>query len=169
MKKRVALIGLLSVLLSACGSSQEDDLDQFMHESGRDARFKIKPLPEVQRFSATPFNKDGALNDPFRPRKAFVAKEAGLQPDLDRPREPLESFPLESLKFTGLLEKPEKRYALIKAPDNTVHQVAVGNYLGQNMGMVVKLSDHEMELREIVHDDLSGEWVERKTSVTLQE
>lgn len=68
-----------------------------------------------------------------------------------------------------MLSKAKSKFALIKTPDNTVHQVEVGNYLGTNFGMVTAISDTEVSLKEIIQDDLSGDWVERISSLSLQE
>ncbi|OIQ83888.1 pilus assembly protein, PilP [mine drainage metagenome] len=156
-------------LLAACGTNEGDDLDKFIKESGKDMRGKVDPLPEVTPFVPVEFNRDGALNDPFRPRKAQTAKSGGLQPDLNRPREALEAFPLESLKYVGSLQKGKLRYALVRAPDNAINQVTIGNYLGMNLGMVTDITDNEIKIKEIVQDELSGDWVERSASINLQE
>src|SRR5690606_10172426 len=125
----LCLIVPLCLLLHGCGGDNGDDLDRFMREAAQGARAKIKPLPEVQPYVPFEYNADGALNDPFRPRKAVQAYNGNsLQPDLDRPRQPLEAYPLESLKFVGSISRSDKEYALIKAPDNTIHQLKVGSY-----------------------------------------
>lgn len=160
---------LLTIFVTACGSKEGDDLDKFMKESGKDLRGKVSPLPEVTPFSPVEFNKDGQLNDPFKPRKAQTTKSGGLQPDLNRPREAMEAFPLESLKYVGSLKRGKLKYALLKAPDNAVNQVAIGNYVGQNLGMVVDITDNEIKIKEIVQDELSGDWIERAASISLQE
>jgi type IV pilus assembly protein PilP len=162
-------IVLGTALLAGCGASGGDDLDKFIKEAGKDMRGKVEPLPEVTPFVPYEFNADNAINDPFKPRKAQTAKSNGLQPDLNRPREALEAYPLESLKYVGNLRKGKLRYALLKAPDNAVNQVTIGNYLGQNLGMVVDITDNEIKIKEIVQDELSGDWIERSASVNLQE
>ena len=163
------MVLILSALLVACGANEGDDLDKFIKESGKDMRGKVEPLPEVTPFVPVEFNKDGSLNDPFKPRKAQTAKSGGLQPDLNRPREAMEAFPLESLKYVGSLRKGKLTYALLKAPDNAVNQVTIGNYVGQNLGMVVDITDNEIKIKEIVQDELSGDWIERAASISLQE
>lgn len=168
MSARIPTI-LLSALLVACGANEGDDLDKFIKESGKDMRGKVDPLPEVTPFVPVEFNLDGTLNDPFKTRKAQTPKNSGLQPDLNRPREAMEAFPLESLKYVGNLQKGKLKYALVKAPDNAVNQVTIGNYLGQNLGMVIDISDSEIKIKEIVQDELSGDWVERAASINLQE
>ena len=165
----LCLIAPLCVLLHGC-SSESDDLDRFMREAGQGAHAKIKPLPEVQPYVPFAYNADGALNDPFRPRKAAQSNNGNsLQPDMNRPKQPLEAYPLESLKFVGSISRDDLKYALIKTPDNTIHQLKVGNYAGQDFGMVTEITDGGVMLKEIVQDDMSGDWTERPASINLQE
>ena len=50
--------------------------------------------------------------------RSSPTKGAGkLAPDLDRRKEPLEAFPLESLTMVGTLEKSKAMYALVRTPD----------------------------------------------------
>ena len=81
----------------------------------------------------------------------------------------METYPLESIKYVGQLSKVKLTYALLLTPDNGVQQVKVGNYVGQNFGMVTKITDSEVELKEIVQDELSGDWIERVSNLPLQE
>jgi type IV pilus assembly protein PilP len=164
-------VALICVLLTACGSGEGDDLDQFIRDSGKGLKGKVDPLPEVVPYVPAIFNADGALHDPFKPRKAQV-KSGGLQPNLNRPREALEAFPLESLQLVGILSKGKVKVALIKTPENSVQQVKIGNYLGQNLGIVVDISDAmpaEVKIKEIVQDELSGDWTERPASIVQQD
>lgn len=161
---------LLSVclLLTACGDGKGDDLDQFIREAGSDMHARIEPLPEVKPYTAATYNADGALNDPFKARK-IVNSRSSLQPNMNRPREPLEAFPLESLKFVGSLSKDKLKYALILTPENLVQQIKVGGYMGQNFGKVTDISENGVTLMEIIQDELSGDWIERTTSIELQD
>lgn len=157
------------IFLVSCGSGKGDDLDKFMEDAGKDMRVKIDPLPEVKPYVPFQYNADNTLSDPFKPRKAEVNKSNGIHPNFQRPKEPLEAFPLESLKFVGVLSKNKLNYALIKTPDNTIQQVKIGNYLGQNFGIVTDVTETSVMLKEIIQDDLSGDWTERSSSINLQE
>jgi len=165
---KLGLSGLLTLALVACGGNDGDDLDQYMRDAAKDVVPRIKPLPEVKPYLALQYNADGLLIDPFRARKA-ISKTSVLQPNLNRPKEPMEAYPLESLKYVGLLSKSKLTYALLKTPDNAVQQVKLGNYVGQNFGRVTQVTDSEVMLKEIVQDDLSGDWVERISTLALQE
>ena len=166
--KRYVLL-YLSLCLVACGSNEADDLDKFMADAAKDMRAKVEPLPEVKPYVPLEYNADGQLNDPFKARKAQSTKTTGIQPDFNRPKEPLEAYPLESLQYVGSLSKNNSQYALIKTPDNSIQQVSIGNYMGQNFGIVTQISENEVVLKEIIQDELSGDWAEQTTSVGLQE
>jgi type IV pilus assembly protein PilP len=168
---KLLTILLLSVLmLSACSGHEEDDLDRWMKERKAQIKGKVEPLPEIKKYEPFSYNADGSLSDPFRGRKAASggAATSGLQPNLNRPKEPLESFPLESLKFVGYVEQGKKGVALMAAPDKTVYQVRVGNYMGQNYGLVKSLSKDEVVVKEMVQDGTS-EYVERLVTINPQE
>ena len=167
MNLKTSLI-LMTLMLAACSGGEGDDLDKFIRDSGNGLKGKVDPLPEVRPYQTVDFNADGTLVDPFVPRKA-VNKVGGVQPNLDRPREPGESYPLESLKFVGSVSKAKQQLALLKTPDNLMLEAKVGEHLGQNFGLITSITDTEIKLKEIVQDEMSGDWVERLTSITLQE
>jgi type IV pilus assembly protein PilP len=170
--KATLSIAALSLLLTACGGEEGDDLDQFMREAGKDMKGKVEPLPEIKPYDPAIYNADNSLNDPFLPRKATIKAKGGLQPNLDRPREALEAFPLQSLQLVGVLKRGKEKVALIRTPENNVQQIRVGNYLGQNLGMAVSISDVtpvEVKIKEIVQDELTGDWMERPASIVQQE
>lgn len=153
--------------IAGCSGDEGDDLDRFMADAPKSMSANVDPLPQVQPYVPLQFNVDGNISDPFKPRKAI--SKGSFQPNLSRPKQPLEAYPLENLNYVGLLSKTKSKFALIKTPDNTVHQVEVGNYLGTNFGMVTAISDTEVSLKEIIQDELSGDWVERISSLSLQE
>lgn len=157
------------MLLAGCAGSDHEDLREWMREATKDIKGNVRPLPEVKPYESVQFDV-GKEGDPFRPGKIAPDSEksgSGVQPDVSRPREPLESYPLESLAFVGVLEQGTKRYALIKA-DEALHRVAVGNYMGRDFGMVVKVAETEVTLKELIQD-AGGDWVERMSVLQLLE
>lgn len=165
---KLALSCFLSMTLVACSGDEGDDLDQYMRDAAKDIKPRIKPLPEMKSYLALQYNADGTLVNPFRARKA-ISKSGVVQPNINRPKEPMEAYPLESLKYVGLLSKKGLIYALLQTPDNAVQQVKKGNYVGQDFGVVTQITDGEVVLKEIVQDDLSGDWIERISSLPIQE
>jgi type IV pilus assembly protein PilP len=168
MKQLVVV--LASVVLVACSGSDQDDLRQWMLEASKDIKASVPPLPEVTPYTPVPYDA-GNSTDPFNSAKIYPDQKpgggGGKRPDFDRPREPLESYPLESLKFVGVLVKNKVGYAIIQA-DGSLFQVKVGNYMGQNFGVITKVSDAEVTLRELVQDP-AGDWAERSSALLLQE
>ena len=164
----IVILAVFSAALVACSGDKGDDLDKFMATAANDMGKTVEPLPEVLPYTPLQYNADGILSDPFKARKA-VNKSGALQPNTNRPKEALEAYPLESLKYVGSLSKSKLSYALIKTPDNTVQQVKVGNYIGPNFGLITKIDETSISLKEIIQDDLTGDWVERTASINLQE
>ena len=76
-------------------------------------------------------------------------------------------YPLDQLKMVGTLQQSGNQVALIDAAGQTF-MVRRGNYMGQNFGLVTKISETEVDLKEIVQD-AAGEWIERPTKLELQE
>ena len=139
-----------------------------MAEQGKGTRGRLEPVPQIKPYEPFAYNAFD-LPDPFKPRKIEPAKGGSkLAPDLARRREPLEAFPLESLTMVGTLEKNKAMYALVRTPEKDLYQVRAGNYLGQDFGVIVGISDTEIKLRELVQDG-AGDWTERTSSLQLQQ
>lgn len=129
---------------------------------------RVDTLPQIKTFALVDYDGAG-LKDPFDPSKIEPDKEKGGKnaPDKTRRPEPLEAYPLESLSMVGLLKMKGQPVALVQV-DKVIYQVKVGNYLGQNFGIVTNITDAEVTLKELVEDS-SGDWVERISSLQLQE
>ena len=168
MKRDILFPIVLCMGLAACGSEQFSDLKQFVKDSDNLPHGRIAPLPEVKPYE--PFAYDAYnLVDPFKPRKIEPPKTAGgggIQPDLTRRKEPLEAYPLENLRMVGTLQQNKSNFALVKTPDNNLFRVKVGNYLGQNFGLITEISESTIKLKELVQDS-SGDWTERVSTMTL--
>jgi type IV pilus assembly protein PilP len=153
-------------LLSGCGAASHQDLREWMADQGKNAKGRLDPLPTIRPYESFAYNAFD-LPDPFKPRKIEPNKSTSkLQPDLTRRREPLEAFPLESLAMVGTIEKGKALYALVKTPERDIYQVRQGNYLGQNYGVIVDISDSELKLKELVQDG-AGDWAERSSALNL--
>lgn len=166
---RTILVAVVSLIVVACSGGDNQDLREWMNEAGKNIKGKIPPLPEVKPYEAVPYDA-GNLIDPFKPAKIGPEQQkkssGGVQPDMDRPREPLEAYPLESLKFVGVMTKSRASYAIIQV-DGALYQVRVGNYLGQSFGVITKITESEVTLKELTQDS-SGDWVEKMSVLLLQ-
>jgi type IV pilus assembly protein PilP len=168
MRARALLVIALGASLAGCGGESHQDLRAWMAEQGKGTRGKLDPVPQIKPYEPFAYNAFD-MPDPFKPRKIEPAKGGSkLAPDLARRREPLESFPLESLTMVGTLEKDRAVYALIRTPEKDVYQVKAGNHMGQDFGVITGITETEIKLRELVQDG-AGDWTERTSSLQLQQ
>lgn len=168
---RLVYLVLASVLLAGCGGEEFQDLRDFVKDAGKDMRGKIEPPPEVKPYEPFVYDNEANLPSPFQPRKPELSAggRSGInQPDMDRPKEALEEFPLEGLKMVGYLYQHNVGYAVIRAPDGKLHRVKAGNYVGMNFGLIEEVTDTEARIREMVQDS-AGDWTERESSLLLIE
>ena len=169
MKLRLAVCGVVALLLVAgCGGESHQDLRAWMQDQGKGVKGKLDPLPQVRPYEPFTYNAFD-LADPFKPRKIEPVKGGSkLAPDLNRRKEPLEAYPLESLQMVGTLQRGKSTFALVRTTDKDVYQVKVGNYMGQNFGVIVNIGDGDIRLKELVQDG-AGDWTERTSTLQLAE
>ncbi|HKX57142.1 MAG TPA: pilus assembly protein PilP [Xanthomonadales bacterium] len=162
---------LLTVLLTACSSNQ-DDLDRYIADVKAKPAAPIPPIPTVRTY--TPYEYEGLEGrDPFRRSTSEGADEVasqsntgGPRPDFQRTREYLERFELDTLTMVGTFYKESSEWALIRDPDGVVHRVSVGNYLGKNHGKVGLIDQDEVQLSEFISDGAGG-WIVRDAAMAL--
>jgi len=169
---KALLVIALGLMLAACTGEEFGDLKAELKDKTKDLRGKIAPLPVVKPYEPVPY-KAFDQADPFSSAKIeLVTKSAssaggGLKPDFNRPKEPLEAYPLESLKMVGVLQQRKASFALVKA-DVGLYRVKVGNYMGQNFGLITTITESQIQLRELIQDP-AGDWAERQSTLQLQE
>jgi len=66
-----------------------------------------------------------------------------------------------------VLQQKKASFALVKA-DTGLYRVGIGNYMGQNFGLITGISDSQIQLRELIQDAV-GDWTERQSTLQLQE
>lgn len=170
---KTLLLTLASVCaLTACSGEQEE-LQQWMEQQRREVKPNVPPLSPPKKFDPQAYVALTGV-EPFSTQKLTVAlKQESRQPnsllaaEINRRKEPLEAYPLDSMSMVGSVNKNGRPYALLRV-DNLLYQVKQGDYLGQNYGKITKISETEIGLREIVQD-AAGEWIERMGSLQLQE
>ena len=167
MKPIVQSALLSCVLLAGCLGGEHQDLREFVKNAGNGMRGKVEKLPEMVAYEPMSYEAF-ELPDPFTPRKIEPEKGAGggPAPYLDRRREALEAYPLESLTMVGTLERGKGRWAVIRTPDNNLYRVTAGNYMGQNFGAVALISESSVTLKELIQDT-NGSWSERTSTLQL--
>jgi type IV pilus assembly protein PilP len=174
-RSRIAGCGAALLALAALAgcSADQDELQQWMEQQKREVKPSVEPLSAPKKFIPQPYAALGAV-EPFSTQKLTVAlKQEARQPnsllaaEINRRKEPLEAFPMDSMAMVGSVQRDGRPYALLRV-DNLLYQVKVGDYLGQNYGRIVKIGETEIAYREIIQD-AAGEWIERNSALQLQE
>jgi type IV pilus assembly protein PilP len=165
-------LAAVAISLGAC-SAEHEELQQWMDQQRREVKPNVQPLAPPKRFDPQPYTLTTSV-EPFSGQKLTVAlKQEARQPnsllasELNRRKEPLEAYPLDSMRMVGSINKQGEPHALLRV-DNLLYQVKLGDYLGQNYGRITRISETEIDLREVVQD-AAGEWIERPTTLQLQE
>ena len=168
MKTKSTLICLSLLTVSAC-SQDTSDLQTFIAETKSAHVGSVKPIPQFKPYESFSYSA-GDLRDPFVANvnldKDETTKTSLLNPDSSRPKQPLEVFPLDTLSMVGILEQSDQLWGLIKDPQNLVHRVQVGHYMGQNEGRILEITESAIFLVEIVPDGIGG-YIERDASIAI--
>jgi len=174
MWMRVLCVVTAIMSLSACvGDTQFTDLRAQMDEIKKRPKGNIEPPPEFKAYTSFAYSA-AALRSPFSPPMDVELIEAtgqksAVQPDLERPKEALEEFGIDSLSMVGTLNKPGNvLFALVQDTNGGLHRIAVGNYMGRNHGKVFNVTPQKIDVIEIVSDGQDG-WIERPRTIALRE
>ena len=164
--------GVVMFVLAGC-SSDNEELQQWMAQQRREVKPSVQPLSPPKKFYPEAYAASAGI-EPFSSQKLTVAlKQEARQPnsllsaEFNRRKEPLEAFPLDSMTMVGSVNKHGQPFALLRV-DNLLYQVKQGDYLGQNYGKIIKITETDVSIREIVQD-AAGEWIERPGALQLQE
>jgi type IV pilus assembly protein PilP len=174
-RMRLPLLLTIVALLAGCAQSNEAELRTWMNDVRQQIRPLVQAVPEPKEF--IPYSYESRTQvDPFDVQKVVMAVSrqqqvrataSSIRPDLDRRREVLEGYSLDQIRMVGTMRQNKVDVALLNTGGAT-HLVRVGNYVGQNFGQVTKISETEVQIKEIVQD-AAGEWVERPAKLELQE
>ncbi len=168
-RKRFVIM-VLAATLSACGGGDLSDLRDWVSNVKKQQKGTVEPLPEIKPVEVFVFKPENT-RDPFVPiekteQQEEAKAESGIHPDTTRPREELESYELDSLRMVGTVYQNGVMWGLVKASDGTIHRVRVGNHMGRNFGKIIRITEGQIELLEII-PDVNGGWRERKASLEL--
>lgn len=171
-KKSLHLLPLIVGLttLAGCGTGELSDLNNYVKEVKARPGGRIEPLPEIKPYDRFLY-RDADLRDPFKPViKASVAGTMTnqLMPNMNRDKEALEDFPLDTLRMVGSLDKGKEKWAIVKSSDGLIYRIKVGNHVGKNFGEVKAITDDRVMITEIIPDGFGG-WIEREAQLVISE
>jgi len=166
---RTGVAALLAVALAGCDDGR-DDLRSYIERVNSRPAQPLEPLPEPKTYQPFTYREQGRRNPfvPIEPELNVRDRSDDLRPDQDRPREPLEAYPLDALRMVGAVTKSGTRYALIRDPEGVIHRVPIGAHAGQNYGRITAITPTEVQLVEIVPDGF-GSWTKRPAAIPLAE
>lgn len=174
--KSVSIVLVSTAVLLGCGSAGDEELRQWMSDLRATTKPRVTPLDEPKQFTPQSYVMDSGI-EPFnavkltqalkRESNQSASNAALIAPEMARRKEPLEAYPLDVMAMVGSLDKVGTPTALLKV-DKLLYQVKVGSYIGQNYGKITRITESSIQLREIVQD-ATGDWIERDTSLELQE
>jgi type IV pilus assembly protein PilP len=166
-------LAAVALLLAGCGDSNVREVRDWMAQVQKDTKPSVKPLREPKDFIPYAYNGKDSV-DPFDANKllAELARTAASannpnRPDTNRPKELLENYPLDTMKMVGSMQKGGVVYGLLQI-DKALYQVKSGMRVGQNFGLVTRVNENAIDIREVVQD-AGGDWVERMSRLELQE
>jgi type IV pilus assembly protein PilP len=167
------LMACLLIGVTGCMSETEfDDLKLTMEEVRKRPKGHIEPPPEFKAYKTYTYSA-AALRSPFSPPVEIETVQVprgtqDVKPDLNRPREQLESYSIDSLQMVGTIRRPEgDLYALVSDSSGALHRVSQGNFLGRNHGKILNIRENKIDVVEIVSDGLDG-WLERPRTIILK-
>jgi type IV pilus assembly protein PilP len=170
------LIVIVAMHLTACGSNDFTDLQQYIATIKARPQSPVKPLPEFKSVDPFVLKREDNLRDPFKPVEKVKEVEPsevdepdnGIRPDTNHVKEPLEGFPLSGMRMVGTVNMNSTLWGLIKGDGNIVYRVKVGNRLGKNYGKITRIDKNKIELVEIIPSK-PGRFIEQPATLTLAE
>jgi len=152
--------------LNGCTSKKEKEkkIDKYIKEVTAQPAKQVESIPEATSENKITYEPK-KVRDPFLPLEE--TQKAKNKQQQDRPKEPLEAFPLDSLHLVGTIDRGNKTWAVILAPDNKIFHIQVGNYIGENNGRITKITPSRVYVEEMIANSLGG-WDKRQLVLKIK-
>ena len=167
--RRIPLVGVLVAAAIVSCASEPDDLAAYLDEVKARPGNPLEALPQIphtEEFRYVAADRPS----PFLPIAPGTeeTRRAGAEPAPDLAREPefLEHYSLDALRMVGSLRQESALYGLMQTPDGLIHRLATGDYLGRNHGRVIRISEEEVQLVELIADG-NGGYLQRPAAISL--
>ena len=168
-----ALVLIAILITTGCAENNLNDLNTFAADTKEKYLGKVEALPAITPYESYKYEVS-TDRDPFKPSVSLVKSIAltrssnGIKPNQIRNKEDLEKYALQTLIMVGVMNNNGQNWAIVKAPDSNIFRVKKGNYMGENNGKILKISESKIDLKEIISDGMNG-WIERKNKITISE
>lgn len=159
---------LLMVLagLVAC-TSDKKEVEAWVAEVKAHPAPPLDPLPVMKQFETFEYAAQD-LRDPFSAPLPDRNSGNGPRPNIDRRKEAMEAYALDSLRMVGTINSGVGLIGLVTAPDKVTYRLRPGNYIGQNDGRITAVYEDRIELVELIPDGAGG-WLERQAKIALED
>ena len=173
--KRILCMTATALMLSALGacSADNDELVQWMEQQHKEVKPNVPPIYPPKKFDPQAYLGVTGV-EPFGTQKLIPVGgpsngkgSALLAAARAHATQELESYPLDSMAMVGSLQQGGKTHGLVNV-ESRLHDVKVGDWMGQNYGQITAITDSQITLRETVQDP-TGEWIERTSTLQIQE
>jgi type IV pilus assembly protein PilP len=158
------ILALMTAALVACSSTANDELSRYINEIKARGAKPVEPIPEFVPLEKFVYPEQDARRSPFK-QKEVIKQSDQLAPNTNRPKQPLEQFPLDALKFVGILKQNSLVWGLISQPNGEIARVKIGDYMGQNFGKIISINDTTLRIEETVQ--VAGKWEKKVTTFNL--
>ena len=173
MNRLVISLLVALVVLSGCGKKHgTEDLRAFTANAHKDKKPEVDPLPALQPAAVFIYTASSET-DPFNKRNLRTQQAENEDigggenaPDLTRKKEPLEAFPIDALELVGIMNLDGIDWAIVEAPDKTVHRATEGHYMGKNHGQIVRVLAREVRVEQLIRNPV-GKWEKQPAKLVL--
>ena len=165
---QLACMSIFSITLAGC-AQDNSDLYRFIEDTKAKHVGSVKPLPQFEpyrNFSYEASELRDTFESAFELDPGKQTSNSDIKRNETRPREALEVYPLDTLRMVGILVQNEQTWGLVKDPNNVVHRVQTGNYIGQNEGQIIAVSEQKINVIEVIPDGLGG-YIEREAALAI--
>lgn len=162
--KKCLILAVMVALIAACASSADEELSHYINEVKIRSAKPIEPIPVFIPLEKFIYPEQDNRRSPFKQKEVIKAVDP-FAPDTKRIKQALEQFPLDALKFVGVLKQGTVVWALISQPNGDVTRVKIGDYMGQNFGRVIRINDTTLKLEETIQ--VAGKWERKITTFNL--
>lgn len=158
------MVYIITAVIAACTSSADEELSRYINQIKMRAAKPIEPIPVFIPLEKFVYPEQDNRRSPFKQKEVAKAVDQ-FAPDTKRVKQALEQFPLDALKFVGILKQGAVVWALISQPNGDVTRVKIGDYMGQNFGRVISINETTLKLEETIQ--IAGKWERKITTFNL--